>query len=323
MNFIRSEHSFISSNKADRIAYYIYTPTEGKAKALVQICHGMCEYAGRYEHFIDCLCKNGYAVIAHDQLGHGNSVADEYDLGYFALENGWICLIKDMRHVMLIGKQMFGNIPHYVIGHSMGSLVTRCLLAKYSSDVDGAVILGTVGNHPAVHAGILMADKEIMLHGVKSRSRKINRLLFGMSNARIADRRTEFDWVSRDEQVVADYCGDKKCNFIFTASAFRDLFMLLMYCTSRSWYGKVRKDLPMLIMSGTEDPIGSYGKGVMQFYRRLDSHGFTDVRLKLWDGCRHELLNETNRLEVYDDIIKWLDGEVALQAGDDPQRDVL
>ena len=310
MDFIRSEHYFTSSNKVDRIAYYIYTPKEGKAKALVQICHGMCEYAARYEHFIEHLCRNGYAVIIHDQLGHGNSAAEDADLGYFALEDGWIYLIKDMRHVQIIGRQMFGKIPMYVIGHSMGSLVTRCLLARYSSDFDGAVILGTVGTHPAVYAGIIMADKEIMLHGVKSRSRKINRLLFGMSNARIPDRRTEFDWLTRDDRVVAEYCGDKRCNFIFTASAFRDLFMLLMYCSSRSWFGKVRKGLPMLIMSGTDDPIGSYGKGVMQFYRRLDAHGFEDVRLKLWDGCRHELLNELNRLEVYDDITKWLDEQV-------------
>lgn len=320
MNYIKSEHSFISSNKSDRIAYYIYTPKEGKAKALVQICHGMCEYAERYEHFIDHLCKNGFAVIAHDHLGHGNSAAEEYDLGYFALDNGWICLIKDMRRVQLIGRQMFGKIPRFVLGHSMGSLVTRCLLARYSSDADGAIILGTVGKHPAVHAGIMLADKEIMLHGVKSRSKKINRLLFGMSNARIPDKRTEFDWVSRDEKVVADYCGDRKCNFIFTASAFRDLFMLELYSSSRSWYGKVRKNLPMLIMSGTDDPIGSYGKGVMQFFRGLDSHGFTDVRLKLWDGCRHELLNETNRLEVYSDIVNWLNEETEKLTKSNPQN---
>ncbi len=315
MNYIKSEHSFISSSKTDRIAYYIYTPKEGRARALVQICHGMCEYAERYEHFIDHLCKNGFAVIAHDQLGHGNSAQEQFDLGYFSIDKGWIYLIKDMRRVQLIGRQMFGGIPKFVLGHSMGSLVTRCLLARYSSDSDGAIILGTVGKLPVIHAGIMLADKEIMLHGVKSRSRKINRLLFGMSNARIPDKRTEFDWISRDEKTVADYCGDKKCNFIFTSSAFRDLFMLELYCNSRSWYGKVRKDLPMLIMSGTDDPVGSYGKGVMDFYRKLDSRGFTDVRVKLWDGCRHELINETNRLEVYSEIISWLNDETERAAG--------
>lgn len=308
MNYIKSQHSFTSSNKVDKISYYIYTPVNGKAKALVQIVHGMCEYAERYEHFIDFLCKNGYAVISHDHLGHGNSAAEHSDLGYFAPDKGWICLIKDVRHVMLIGRQMFGRIPRFIMGHSMGSLVTRCLLAKYSSDTDGAVIMGTAGRNYGTDFGIMVADTEIMRHGVKSRSYRINHMLFGMSNARVEEKRTEFDWLTRDEQVVARYCGDRRCNFVFTASGFRDLFMLAGYANSNSWFGKVRKDLPMLVTSGTADPVGSYGRGVTEFFKRLDAKGFSDVTLKLWDGARHEILNETNRLEVYDDILLWLDG---------------
>lgn len=178
MNFNKSEHFFKSSNGVDRIAYYIYTPEPArKPKALIQICHGMCEYIGRYEHFIDYLCGLGYAVIANDHLGHGNSVSDNDDLGYFALEDGWIYLLKDVRKVQLIGKSIFGDVPHYFLGHSMGSIIVRCVLGKYSGDTDGAILLGTVGIHPALPFGIALADSEIMLHGVKSRSRKINHLL--------------------------------------------------------------------------------------------------------------------------------------------------
>lgn len=311
MNYTKSEHYFKSSNGVDRIAYYIYTPEPArKPKALIQICHGMCEYIGRYEHFIDYLCGLGYAVIANDHLGHGNSVSDNDDLGYFALEDGWIYLLKDVRRVQLIGKSVFGDVPHYFLGHSMGSVIVRCVLGKYSGDTDGAILLGTVGIHPALPFGIALADSEIMLHGVKSRSRKINHLLFGMSNVMVDDKRTEFDWISRDENVVADYVADKKCNFIFTSSAFRDLFMLVQYCSDRSWYNKVRHDLPMLIMGGTDDPVGTFGRGVMQIYRRMEHHGFEDVELKLWDGCRHELLNETNRLEVYKNISDWLEDKL-------------
>lgn len=128
-----------------------------------------------------------------------------------------------------------------------------------------------------------------------------------MSNVMVDDKRTEFDWISRDENVVASYVADKKCNFIFTSSAFRDLFMLVQYCSDRSWYKKVRHDLPVLIMGGTDDPVGTFGRGVMQIFRSMERHGFDDVELKLWDGCRHELLNETNRLEVYKNISDWLE----------------
>lgn len=306
MNFTKSKHYFKSSNGTDQIAYYIYTPKE-KAKALIQISHGMCEYVERYEKFIDYLCGLGYAVIANDHLGHGNSVSCDDDLGFFALEHGWIYLIKDLRKTFLIGKSMFGKIPHYFVGHSMGSLILRCYLAKYSTDTDGAIIIGTVGRHPGVPAAILLADAEIALHGVKSRSKKINRLLFGLSNIKVDDKRTEFDWISRDESIVAEYVADKRCNFVFTSSAFKDLFLLLDYCSSRSWYNKVRCDIPILLMGGTDDPIGSFGRGVMQVFRGLNAHGFTDVEVKICDGCRHELLNETNRLEMYDEIAHWLE----------------
>lgn len=314
MNFIKSEHSFRSSNGVDNIAYYIYTPKDMEAKALIQISHGMCEYVARYEGFINYLCGLGYAVIAHDHLGHGNSVSRSYDLGFFALENGWIYLIKDLRKTFLIGRSLFGRLPHYLIGHSMGSLVVRCYLAKYSHDADGAVLIGTVGRHPALPAAIMLADTEMALHGVKSRSRKINKLLFGLSNIKVEDKRTEFDWISRDENVVAEYVADKKCNFIFTSSAFRDLFMLLDYCSSRSWYDKVRSDIPILLMGGADDPIGSYGRGVMQVFKGLCSHDFTDVEVKICEGCRHELLNETNRLEMYGEIAHWLDVRLARPA---------
>ncbi len=309
MNFTKSEHFFKSSNGVDNIAYYIYTP-KGKARAVIQLCHGMCEYIGRYEHFIDHLCSMGFAVIGNDHLGHGNSAADSDDLGYFALEYGWIYLIKDVRRLQLIGKSLFGGIPYCFIGHSMGSLILRCFLAKYSDEADGAVILGTVGVHPGIDAGIILAESEMALHGVKSRSKKMNHFFFGLSNIRIEDKRTEFDWISRDEQVVADYIADKKCNFVFTASAFKDLFFLLDFCSKRSWYSKVRKDIPVLLMAGTEDPIGIYGKGVMHIYRQMIRHGFENAEIKLWDGGRHEILNETNRMEVYAEIVRWLNDEI-------------
>lgn len=310
MNFTKTEHRFNSSNGTDKVAYYVYTPAV-KPKAVVQISHGMCEYIGRYEHFIDYLCRLGYAVIGHDHLGHGNTVSCDEDLGFFALENGWLYLIKDLHRMMLIGKKRFPDIPYFMLGHSMGSIILRCFLAKYSTEIDGAVILGTVGRHPALPAMIALAEAEASLHGVKSRPSNINRLLFGFSNMRVEDRKTEFDWISRDDDIVARYVADKKCSFIFTAAGFRDLFTLTDYCTSFTWYRKVRCDIPLLLAAGSEDPVGSYGRGVMRFFRELDRHGFTDVEIKLCDGCRHEVLNELNRIDIYEEIGDWLETRLA------------
>lgn len=306
MHYTKTEHTFTSSDGINNIRYYIYAP-ETRPKALVQIIHGMCEYSQKYEKFIDYLCSKGYAVIANDHLGHGESVSSDSDLGYFGLENGWLYLIKDVRKTALRGKSLFGRIPHYFVGHSMGSLILRCYMAKYSADTDGAVVLGTVGVHPALPAVEALADYEILMHGVKSRSKKINNILFGMANIKVDDKRTEFDWLTRDEDYVASYIADKKCNYRFTNAAFRDMFTLLDYCSAPSWYRKVRKDLPVLIMGGTDDPIGTFGRGPMQLFRGMNAHGFTDVEVKICDGCRHELLHETNALEIFDEIVDWMD----------------
>lgn len=318
MNYTKNTGSLPSSNRADKIAYYVYTPL-CTPRALIQITHGMCEYAGRYEDFIDFLCSKGFAVIIHDHLGHGNSAASDSDLGYFAVEKGWIYLINDLHRVSAVGRKMFRGLPHYVIGHSMGSLVLRCYLAKFSSEIDGAVIIGTIGSAPYIPMAKAMADAEIALHGVKSRSKKINNIMFGMANMRIKNPRSKFDWLTRDEEIVAKYEADSRCNFVFTASAFRDLFTLLEYCSDRSWYKKVRRDLPVILMGGSEDFVGYFGRGVMHVFTGLVSHSFSDAEVKIFDGCRHELLNELNRQEVYEEILHWLEVRLkrkALVCGD-------
>ncbi|MCM1578520.1 MAG: lysophospholipase [Ruminococcus sp.] len=306
MNYTKTTGFFPSSNRTDKVAYYIYKPA-GEVKGLVQLSHGMCEYIARYEELIDFLCGNGYAVAAHDHIGHGNSVSRNDDLGYFAVEKGWIYLINDLHRMTVIARRTFGDTPIYIIGHSMGSLILRCYLAKYSSEIDGAVIVGTVGPNPALPAAKLLIDTEITLHGVKSRSKKMNQLMFGYSCAKIKDHKSDYDWLTRDEAVVEKYENDEKCNFVFTASAFRDLFMLLDYCSDRSWYNKVRRDIPLFLMAGGEDPIGNCGKGVMQVFRGLNAHGFTDVEIKLYESCRHEIFNEINKKEAYEDVLHWLD----------------
>ncbi|MGN0665003.1 MAG: alpha/beta fold hydrolase [Huintestinicola sp.] len=309
METIKTESTFISSNGIDSVHYYVYTSGEGEAqpKAVIQILHGMCEHAENYEEFIERLCGRGYAVIMHDFLGHGKTAADDRDLGFFALKYGWIYLVRDARTVTVKAHEIFPGIPVYLIGHSMGSLVARAYMSKYSHDIEGAVLMGTVGRHMGAPAGIIMADAEIYLHGEKSRSKTISRILYDLGNIRISNRHCNMDWVSRDEKAAARYVSDKKSNFIFTASAYRDVFMLLEYCSSSKWYGRVRKDIPMLIMSGSDDPVGAYGRGAADLWNCLIKHGFTKTEIRIWDGCRHELLHELNKDEVMENVIGWLD----------------
>ncbi|MGN0642851.1 MAG: alpha/beta fold hydrolase [Huintestinicola sp.] len=311
MNYIMTEDTFTGSDGITDIHYYIYTPKPelGAPKAVVQICHGMCENIGNYEEFIDELVCSGYAVIGNDCLGHGKTAASDDELGFFALKYGWIYLVKDARRVTLCAREHFGRLPVFLLGHSMGSLVARAYLSRYSTDISGTVLLGTVAKHLPADMGIILADAEIYLFGEKYRSKRISRILYDLGNMKISDRHTDMDWISRDEKAVAKYISDKKCSFIFTSSAYRDVFMLLSFCKSPKWYKSVRSDIPVFIMGGTDDPVCTYGKGAVQLFSDLNRHGFTDTEVKICDGCRHELLHEINRSEIFCDIIHWLDSK--------------
>lgn len=305
MKFTKICKSFLSSNGIDTVRYYIYRP-EGKPSAVVQLVHGMCEYLEKYEELAEYLCSFGFAVIGHDQLGHGYTAADEEDLGYFACRYGWIYLIRDARTVTVKAHEEFEGLPVFMLGHSMGSLVVRAYMSRWSTDIAGAVLMGTVGRHTPADVGVMLVDSVIALHGDRYRSKKLRKLLLGIGSIRIPDRETDWDWLTRDASVVAAHGADPKCGFTFTASAFRDLFMLVSYDSSKKWYDKVRCDIPILLMGGSDDPVCSYGRAVMELFDGLCRHGFTDVQAKICDGCRHELIHELNKEDTFDEITHWL-----------------
>ncbi len=310
MSFEKHTGKFKSTNGSDNIAYYVYKPVSAP-KAAVQIVHGMCEYIERYEEFISFLCANGILVFGHDQLGHGKSVVSEEYLGYFAPKRGWQFLAKDVTRMTKIMRRQYPDIPIYILGHSMGSLVTRTVLAKHSDLYAGALILGTLNTKVAADAGVVIMRTVCRLKGEFSRSKAADELVFGMNNARIEDPVNEYAWVSRDDEVAEKYGNDPLCTFHFTARAYSDLFFLSSYVSGRDWAGKVDNSLPIMICGGSEDPIGHYGKGPEEVFDRLNESGQKDIELKIYSGARHELLNETNRAEVYDDLMSWLDAHIA------------
>lgn len=313
MVIVKNEYRYPSKTGLADIYSRIWAPEDSSSvKAIFQIAHGMAEHCERYEQFAQVLCESGYAVCINDHIGHGKSVANNDDLGYFGPKGGWNAFIEDARTLTEKAKEQFPNLPYIFFGHSMGSFIAREYALRYGKDelFKGAIFCGTSGKNPAIAAAITMADIVIKTKGERSRSELINKLAFGAYNGKIKPPRTGFDWLTRDDSVVDEYIADEYCGFIFTAAGFKDMFTVLDKVSGKAWYDGIDKTLPMLLISGRMDPVGGYGKGVAQVYNDLRLAGKSDVTIKLYDDARHELLNEINKADVIEDVIAWADKKI-------------
>lgn len=306
MAYQAEQGKYISTEGKRSVAYYIYTPQDVPAKAIVQISHGMCEYVNRYIPFIEFMTANGFIVCGNDHLGHGNSIEKEDDLGYFTEQNGWQTLRDDLYKTTELVKEKYPDIPYILFGHSMGSFVARAYLEKYGNKINGAIICGTSGKVGAAAAGIALTKLIAKVKGNNYRSNFIKNIAFGQYNKQIKDLRTDRDWLTRVPEVVDTYLKDPKCNFCFTTNGFINLFGVLSHVSKDAWFDAVPKNLPIYLIAGEADPVGQYGKGVQQVYDRLKQRGINDISIKLYPDARHEILNEINKNEVSDDIIQWI-----------------
>lgn len=285
------------------IHWYIYTPKE--PKAVVMLSHGMCEYIERYEEFAEFLCDNDIAFAGNDHVGHGNSVTDDSMLGYFGQERGYINMVRDLHKMKTtVLDERFPDIPHFLMGHSMGSFLARIYLSKYRDNWRAAVIMGTAGGAAGSVPMRAVLDTLERNRGDYYRPR-VGSKMFELFNIRIDNRRTPNDWLSRDEKSVDKYLKDPKCNFTFTAAGFRDLLNALLCANSKPVIENTPTDLPMLFLSGGMDPIGQYGDGVYRAVKRYIDHG-CNVSVRIYPGARHELMFELNRDEVMRDIYGFL-----------------
>lgn len=284
--------------------------TEKEPVGVLQIVHGMAEYIDRYDDFAKYMTEHGFNVIGHDHLGHGYSVSDERDYGFFAEENGDKIIIEDMHSVTQYAKEKWEELPNFILGHSMGSFCLRQYLTKYSNDVFGAIIMGT-GWIPSAAA---LLGKTIATNTCKSKgSHTVNPLLIKLTlepyNKPFAPTRTNCDWLSRDEKQVDLYVNDKLCGFDFTAGAYKDFFTVLEKIAKNRQLIGMRKSLPILITSGSVDPVGGK-KACEKLNAQYKRCGIDDVTLKLWENDRHEILNELDRSDVYDYICTWLKSKI-------------
>ena len=284
-----------------------YSATQLDVKGIVQICHGMAEHLERYEEFIDFLTSSGYVVFIHDHLGHGKSVKNDGELGYFGEKDGYKTLVNDVKLVTDLAKDKYPELPVFLFGHSMGSFIARYYTQLYSAGIKGAVFCGTAGPNPGAKVGVMLANMIIKQKGSHYRSKLIDKIAFGSYNKKCRPQRTPFDWLTKDNAIVDKYIDDKYCGFLFTAAGYRDLFNLLITVNSPEWFTSFNNDFPVLLIAGEDDPVGSYGAGVKKVYDALVSAGHNNVEMKLYPGDRHEILNETDKKNVFADVLMWLE----------------
>jgi len=234
------------------------------------------------------------------------------DWGYFGSKGGTACVIKDIRRLTVYGKKKYPGVKHFLLGHSMGSFMVRRYLSVYEDGPAGVILLGTGAPACAMtFVGYVLASLICRVKGEHYRSRLLHELSLGNYNRKFRPVKTPHDWLTRDEEHARRYGEDKDCQFIFTAGAYRDFFDVILRGARAEKEGKVRTDMPLLILAGEQDPVGENTKGVRRVYERYNAAGCPDITIGFYEGARHEILNETNREEVYLDILKWIEEHAA------------
>lgn len=302
----KEEFYFDSADGVTRIRGIKYIP-EKEIVGILQIAHGMVEFIDRYEAFATFLCDNGFLVIGNDHLGHGGSVNSKEDWGYFAKKDGYKVVLKDMLKVLENTKKEYPDKKYYLLGHSMGSFLARLFIIEYGDKLDGAIIMGTgQQNNATLIAGKCLIKIISLFKGERYRSRFINNMALGSYNKKFEPSKTHCDWLTKDSDVVDWYYHEPRCHFIFTLNGYYNLFSLIQQIIKKKNLLKMPKELPILIVSGEDDPVGNFGKDPLSVYELFKESGMKNVECKLYPTDRHEILNELDKSDVYNDLSNWL-----------------
>lgn len=292
------EKEVLSSDEETPLKGVVYEP-DGDPKGLFQVVHGMTEHIARYDKFMREIASHGYVVFGHDHLGHGKTAGDKEKLGYFKPKDGYDYLARDVYYFACEMKRQYGApLPFTLMGHSMGSFVVRVAATRFF-EPDSLIIMGTGGKNPASGLGLFMINLAKAFKGEKYRSEFIDKLIFGKYNDKFKSENDPRSWLTKDVSVRRAFDADEYCNFKFTLAAMKDLVTLNRIANSKSFYNELAKDTRVLMLSGKDDPVGNYGKGVTEVYNKIRRKGI-NVNMKLYENCRHEILND----DSYDDVVK-------------------
>lgn len=300
---MRLEYEFTSFGEVAVKGYKWIKDTE--PNYLLIISHGMAEVIDRYEEFAEFLLENNIFVYGHSHRGHGKTALSVNELGYIG-ENGWMKMKEDLRAVVEMAKYEYPDVPTVLLGHSMGSFLARDFILDYSYMLDGIILSGTgFLSKLELYFARRFSGLELARLGPYKPSKKLNDLSFGKYNKKIKNPNTEFDWLSRDKGIVEKYIESEYCGAIHPASFYDELSSNLYRIFYTDIFKNIKENLPMLVFSGDQDPVGKYGRAVKKTASYYKAQGFL-VTLKLYSGGRHEMLNEINRYEVYSDILAWI-----------------
>jgi alpha-beta hydrolase superfamily lysophospholipase len=298
---------FYASDGA-KITYY-QTPCPSEPKGVVLIIHGMAEYATRYHEFADFFYANNYIAIAHDQRGHGQTGRDSGDMGFFSSGNGWERVVQDVKEISWSLRDSYPELPLFLIGHSMGSVVARSAVISFPNVYNSAVFVGTTVGINSIMQKIasFIARREIRKRGEKTPSKLLSDLSFGSYNKKFKPNQTAYDWLSLNKENVDAYIEDPLCGFTCSAGFYRDLFYGIRFASDYENLQNIPNDFPMLFLSGQNDPVGGMGKEVKQIVQLTKKAGAENVDFILYPLMRHEILNEKNRVLIYRDVLRFFE----------------
>jgi len=306
---VTSNFTFLSNDGKTAVHAVKWTPEGGEYKAILQISHGMVEYIERYATFAEFLTTKGYMVIGHDHIGHGQSVVSKEDWGFFCEGNPSDILVKDIHKLRMMIQEENPEVPYFMLGHSMGSFMLRKYLSIHNENLRGAIIVGT-GFIPENITSLALKVTTIIekFRGTKHRSKLLQSLAFGADykGFDMTGENPENSWLTKDIAIVEAYYKEPRCSFMFTTNGYRGLFEAVNFSCNPENAAKIPKRLPLFIVSGAQDPVGGLGKGVKDVYDLYKEAGILDLTYKLYENDRHEILNETDKQMVFEDLLAWM-----------------
>ena len=324
---IRKMHStFLSADGVHKLHLVTYLPnpkycmfppgmeeTDGVPRAILQIAHGMTEHIERYDAFAKYMANRGILVLGHDMLGHGMSVENPEDpdqYGYFAPKDPNRVLLEDIYQLMQDTKRRYPNVPYVLMGHSFGSFLTRQFVFDYPGMADGVIVMGTgMPPRPAVRFMKILLGILGRVQGDHHHSKLVTNLIFGPYAKAFPEDETGYGWLTKEKSIVDAYVADPRCGFVFTVNGYKAMFEGIGRLQKKHNLKMIQKELPMLFISGDEDPVGSKGRGPKKVVRKLRSLGMKHITLRLFLGDRHEVLSEPDRELVYYYLYRWMKRE--------------
>lgn len=301
---IRKKFTVESDFDGLKLQGIVYEPDD-QPKGIVQIVHGMCEYKNYYEHMMKFFASKGYIAAGHDHRGHGESVRQEEDLGWFGDESGK-AIVEDCVKVTRYLRTQYPNLPLILFGHSMGSMVVRCYLREHDELIDKLIVCGSPSYNPLTPEAFALHKTITVCKGERYRSKLLDRLSIGRGADKLKKEKGG-SWLTRDEEVVAKKDVDPWCGFVFTCNGFENLLNLMKYTYQKKGYQVKNPSLPIHFVAGSDDIMIVDELKWLKAIEFLRDVGYERVSGKLYEGMRHEIHNEIGKEEVFEDLLQFIE----------------